>query len=58
VPDDFFSSVEVQPTISTLTINADPIDNDVGMGSGLALKLRVIVQHYYILIHIHPQSIE
>jgi hypothetical protein len=58
VPDDFFSAVEVQPTISTLTINADPIHNDVGMGSGLALKLCVIVQHYYILIHIHPQSIK
>jgi hypothetical protein len=50
--------VEVQPTIGALTINADPINNNMGVGSGLALKLRVIVQHYYILIHIHPQSIE
>jgi hypothetical protein len=49
--------VEVQPRVSTLTINADPIHYDMGVGSGLALKLRVIVQHYYILIPIHPQSI-
>jgi hypothetical protein len=58
VSDGFFTSVEVQPRVSALTIDTDPIDNDVSMGSGLALKLCVIVQHYYILIHIHPQSIK
>jgi hypothetical protein len=47
VPDNFFSSVEVQPTIGTLTIDTDPIHNDVGMGSGLPFKFSVIVQHYY-----------
>jgi hypothetical protein len=57
VPDDFFSAAEVQPRVSTLTIKADPIHYDMGVGSGLPLKLRVIVQHYYILIPIHPQSI-
>jgi hypothetical protein len=57
VPDDFFSSVEVQPTVGTLTINADPINNDVGVGSGLSLEFSIIVQHNYKLMLTHSQPI-